>query len=229
MVGFASTGSLMRAKKFDTFTSRSSSGKTYWLAARVSSVILSSKCVFTSVPMPKQNTRVRPALACLTFATIWSSSVLPTVGMPSVRKITTKGRSSPPGRKASARCNASSIAVPPLARSLPMNSSARSRFAIVASASLSNNGSTSVEKRRISKRSPSLRFSTQNCKAFFACSSFLPAMEPDVSSTNATSLGRILLSSTSRPGEASKRKEPSSSAALFATRFTPSSSFSGAK
>ena len=60
-VGFASTGSLIFEKKVETFTSRSSSGSTYWLTARVSSVILSSRCVFTSVPMPKQKMRVWPS------------------------------------------------------------------------------------------------------------------------------------------------------------------------
>ena len=87
-----------------------------------------------------------------------------------------------------------------------MKSSALARFGLVASTSLSKSGSTSVEKRMISKRSPSLRFSTQNCSAFLACSSFLPAIEPEVSSTNATSFITTCFSFTSTPGEASSRK-----------------------
>ena len=46
----------------------------------------------------------------------------------------------------------------------------------------------------------------ENWSAFFACSSFLPAIEPEVSSTNATSLETTCFSFTSRPGDASSRK-----------------------
>ena len=193
-------------KKLETFTSRSSSGRTYWLTARVSSVIRSSRCVFTSVPMPKQKMRVRPSFSFFTLAMICSSSVVPIVGRPSVRKMTTNGRSSPPGRSASALRNASSMAVPPMGLRSLMKSSALARLCLVALTSLSNSGSTSVEKRMISKRSPSLRFSTQNCRAFLAWSSFLPAIEPEVSSTNAMSFMTTCLSLTSTPGEASSRK-----------------------
>src|ERR1035438_3115484 len=191
-VGLVRTGSLIFEKKLETFTSRSSSGRTYWLTARVSSVIRSSKWVFTSVPMPKQKTRVWPWLAFFTSAMICSSSVVPMVGRPSVRKITTKGRSLPPGRNASASCRASSMAVPPMGFRARMNSSALARFCSVALTSLSNSGSTSVEKRMISNRSPSLRFSTQNCKAFLACARFLPGIEPGGSPKKGVAVVEVL-------------------------------------
>ena len=54
---------------------------------------------------------------------------------------------------------------------------------------LPNSGSASVENRMISKRSSAPRLARQNCSAFFACSSFAPAIEPDVSSTKQTSFG----------------------------------------
>ena len=147
------------------------------------------------------------------------------VGRPSVRKMITKGRSIsdfgfrisdfevcassrrlPPGRNASAFRKASSIAVPPMAFKSLMKSSARARLAFDASASLLKSSSVSVEKRMISKRSSSFRFSTQNSSAFFACSSFLPAIEPEVSSTKATSFGITFVSFASMPGDASSRK-----------------------
>ena len=67
-------------------------------------------------------------------------------------------------------------------------------------------GSTSVEKRSTSKRSVSLRFSTQNASAFFACSSLPPAIEPDVSMTKHTSLGTDFLPFMLVSGAASNRK-----------------------
>ena len=85
------------------------------------------------------------------------------VGRPSVRKMITKGRPScRPGRNASALLRASSIAVPPMGFNSLMKSLALSRLDSFARTSLSNNGSTSVENRMISKRSSSFRFSTQN-------------------------------------------------------------------
>ena len=200
--------------------------------------------------MPKQKTRTLPPLAFLTPARICSSSVVPMVGRPSVRKMTTKGRSlvgdevtslSPaglvrassrrllPSRYESAFLSASSIAVPPMGLRSLMKLFALSRFALSAETSLSNNGSTSVENRAISKRSPSFRFSTQNSNAFLACSSFLPAIEPDVSSTNTTSFFTKLFSFTSTPGDASTRKKPSSPATRCVSRLMPTSSFSGEK
>ncbi len=70
----------------------SSAGRTYWLNARVSLAMRSSRCVFTSVPMPKENTftsRRDP----FTRSRIRSCLVSPIVGCPSVRKMTTYGRS----------------------------------------------------------------------------------------------------------------------------------------
>ena len=87
-----------------------------------------------------------------------------------------------------------------------MKSPARARLPFEASASVLKSGSVSVEKRMISKRSSSFRFSTQNNNAFFACSSFLPAIEPEVSSTNATSFGITFVSFAPMPGDASSRK-----------------------
>ncbi|MGC3956927.1 MAG: hypothetical protein QM813_02840 [Verrucomicrobiota bacterium] len=61
IVGSARTGSLILAKKRRDFHFKVFLGQDVLAEARVSSVILSSRCVFTSVPMPKQKMRVRPA------------------------------------------------------------------------------------------------------------------------------------------------------------------------
>ena len=163
-------------------------------------------CVFTSCPMPKQNTRTLPRLARVTFATMSSSFVLPTVGKPSVRKMMMYGRSPFSGRNASAFFNASSMAVPPSGFRSLMNVCAFARLSFATSIILSKSGSTSVAKRSTSKRSPSFKFSTQNASAFFACSSFAPAIEPDVSSTNITSFGITFAFFASAPGDASSTK-----------------------
>ena len=98
------------------------------------------------------------------------------------------------------------MAVPPMGFISLMKSIAILRFLLLAFFMPSKSASVSVENRMTSKRSPSFKFATQNWNAFFACSSLLPAIEPEVSRTNATSFSTILPASTSMPGEASNRK-----------------------
>ena len=177
-----------------------------------------------SVPIPKQKIRVLDAWSRTTFATMRSSSVSPIVGFPSVKKTTTKGRDESAGFSFCAASSASAMAVPPMGLSFVMKSSALSRFAFVASVSFSNSGSASVEKRTISKRSASFRFSTQKVIAFFACSSFLPAIEPLVSKTKTTSFGFTSFAfAISAPGDASSRNQPSSPGFLCVSRCSPTS------
>ncbi len=103
-------------------------------------------------------------------------------------------------------CSASAIAVPPMGFKFRTNDSALDLFSEFAGTGFSKSGSTSVEKRTTSNRSSSPRFAMQNRRAFLACSSFFPAMEPEVSKTNTTSLGTTLRGVTSTPGEANSRK-----------------------
>lgn len=67
----------------------SSVGITYCENDLVASASRSSRCVFSSVPIPNENTRVFSVFAFATFARIASSFVSPMVGCPSVRKMTT--------------------------------------------------------------------------------------------------------------------------------------------
>ena len=165
--------------------------------------------MFTSVPMPKQKMRVCPAFCSFTFLKMLRSSVTPMVGRPSVRKMMVGVRAAPAtraGKSASALRSASSIAVLPSGFNPFRKSIARLRFSGLAVSTSPKSGSTSVEKRSTSKRSLSLRFSTQKASAFFACSSLPPAIEPDVSITKHTSLGTDLPFATAASGEASRRK-----------------------
>ena len=69
--------------------------------------------------------------------------------------------------------------------------------------------SASVEKRMISKLSSGFRLARQKASAFFACSSFAPAIDPEVSRTKQMSFGWTAPFSMVIPGEASSRKYPS--------------------
>jgi len=163
-----------------------------------------------SVPMPKQNTRTaRPPAAARARSRICFSSVLPMVGLPSVRNTTTYGRSGEPapGAGASAAARASSIAVPPMGLSSFTKAAALARWSASAGASRPKSGSASVAKRTISKRSPAFRFCRQNWSARLAWSSLPPsAMEPEVSRTNTTSFWTICSPASRTEGDASSRK-----------------------
>ena len=70
IVGFASTGSLIFEKKLETFTSMSSSGKTYWLTAWVFLGDLVEQMGVHIAAHAEQKMRVRPSLSFFTLATI---------------------------------------------------------------------------------------------------------------------------------------------------------------
>ena len=123
-----------------------------------------------------------------TFLSKGSSSVSPIVGLPSVIKMTKKGRLESSFWAESARSSASSMFVPPIGLMSSINSIAFFLLSLFNSLTLPKSEDASVEKGIISKRSFLLRFSTQKRKAFFACSSFSPAIDPDLSITKTISL-----------------------------------------
>ena len=126
----------------------------------------------------------------------------------------------------SARSSASLIAVPPLAFRSLVNAVALAMLSEFASFSDPKRLSASVLNRTISNRSSVFRFARQNCSAFFACSIFSPAIDPLVSSTKQISRGCTFFGSTSIPGEAIRRKYPSSAPVCQLSRLSPTGSLS---
>ncbi len=98
------------------------------------------------------------------------------------------------------------MAVPPTALSPPMNSRARAMWAASAAWTAPKSPSASVEKRTISKRSAGFRLFTQYSRALRACSIFSPAMLPEVSKANTTSLGAAASALVPKAGDMLRKK-----------------------